>query len=394
LQYPGLVDRFGNSDALGVEIEDDLLPAGYEAQEGDRVAVYGRWIADAGHLHTTGSDGSGTVVGFHTEIHPYLLMGVARAQQGPGGTRTDLASAGRTRFTLISRPYLTSQLYPLTGGSVVASVTGSDASVGEGLDSYANSVAGASDTGALVGAMVGASVGLAGGVAGLLVGAGLGAVIGALWHDAVNDLAVGPFVFGDPNNSPTGKDANGNNFPLPNVSGYHDVAFFVRPPDWPPRSPNESLHITGAFHCRPGSWVEFHPVTDPSGVPVALWIVVHLRDDQLQPIPPSTRRTVVRSTVELNSLYPFEGGKQWYEQWVINNIIAYVDFYEYDALTFEDAENGYDGGARFEPQVVDIPVEWLGLTVATNPVKWHLRMPWPVYGWCNLYWGPAAGAGP
>jgi hypothetical protein len=51
---------------LGVEIDQGLVPSGYQAQERDRVAVFGRWIVDCGHAD------------FHTEIHPPLLMAVAR----------------------------------------------------------------------------------------------------------------------------------------------------------------------------------------------------------------------------------------------------------------------------------------------------------------------------
>jgi hypothetical protein len=56
---------------LGVETDRDLIPPTYRVIEGDRVAVFGRWIVDAGHAD------------FHTEIHPPLLVATAR----PGGRR-------------------------------------------------------------------------------------------------------------------------------------------------------------------------------------------------------------------------------------------------------------------------------------------------------------------
>jgi hypothetical protein len=43
---------------LGAETDQDLIPPTYRAMEGDRVLVFGRWIADCGHDD------------FHSEIHP------------------------------------------------------------------------------------------------------------------------------------------------------------------------------------------------------------------------------------------------------------------------------------------------------------------------------------
>jgi len=71
---------------LGVEIEQDLVPLPYRLNDGDRVAVFGRWIVDAGH-----SD-------FHSEIHPPLLLASARS-----------ISATHTSSTVIGRAYLVSQ---------------------------------------------------------------------------------------------------------------------------------------------------------------------------------------------------------------------------------------------------------------------------------------------
>lgn len=84
---------------LGVEIDSGLVPPDYQVLEGDRVAVYGRWIIDAGH-----SD-------FHAEIHPPLMMVNARIVDSlgwptlPGPTATTLC-----RFW--TRPYQVNQLFP------------------------------------------------------------------------------------------------------------------------------------------------------------------------------------------------------------------------------------------------------------------------------------------
>jgi hypothetical protein len=53
---------------LGVEIDQDLVSQEFREwlTEGDRVAVFGRWIVDCGHDD------------FHAEIHPPLLMVAAK----------------------------------------------------------------------------------------------------------------------------------------------------------------------------------------------------------------------------------------------------------------------------------------------------------------------------
>ncbi len=90
------------SGLLGVEIDGALVPPAYRVEQGDRVAVYGRWIVDAGHA------------GFHTEIHPPLLMAHARSVDANENTAPRSADA-TTLFQLWSRPYQSEQLYT-TGG--------------------------------------------------------------------------------------------------------------------------------------------------------------------------------------------------------------------------------------------------------------------------------------
>jgi hypothetical protein len=73
---------------LGVETDQDLVPTDYRAQDGDRVAVFGRWIVDDGHDN------------FESEIHPPLLLASAHVD-----------SADSTQVKVISRPYLVSQQF-------------------------------------------------------------------------------------------------------------------------------------------------------------------------------------------------------------------------------------------------------------------------------------------
>jgi hypothetical protein len=74
---------------LVVETDMGLLPPNYRPRDGDRVAVFGRWIVDSGHND------------FHTEIHPPLLIASAsREREGIGQV---------TRSRVISRPYLVGQ---------------------------------------------------------------------------------------------------------------------------------------------------------------------------------------------------------------------------------------------------------------------------------------------
>jgi hypothetical protein len=79
-----------HAGVLGLEMDGDLIPSWYFPQAGDRVAVFGRWIVDAGHTD------------FHTEIHPPLVL----ARTNPS------ALHGVTESTIIGRPYLVGQAWP------------------------------------------------------------------------------------------------------------------------------------------------------------------------------------------------------------------------------------------------------------------------------------------
>lgn len=89
---------------MPVEIDGALVPADYRVEQGDRVGVYGRWIVDAAHDD------------FHTEIHPPLLMALARSVDDNGNPVTRSESA-TTLFRLWSRPHQSGQLFTDGGDS-------------------------------------------------------------------------------------------------------------------------------------------------------------------------------------------------------------------------------------------------------------------------------------
>jgi hypothetical protein len=105
----GLVAGFGlKADdlhgTLGLETDHDLLPESYQPQDGDRAAIFGRWIVDCGH-----GDDINHVAGFHTEIHPPLLIATGRST-GTGAFGA-LCSDDQTCSSVIGRPFLVSQQF-------------------------------------------------------------------------------------------------------------------------------------------------------------------------------------------------------------------------------------------------------------------------------------------
>jgi hypothetical protein len=84
----------GVQGLLGLETDQGLVPPDYRGRvrKGDRVAVFGRWIADCGHED------------FHSEVHPPLLMAFARPTTGSAGQPVTFSE-------VISRPYLVSQTF-------------------------------------------------------------------------------------------------------------------------------------------------------------------------------------------------------------------------------------------------------------------------------------------
>jgi len=111
LQIPVAEGTDGAPSLLGVEIDGGILPKAFSdgaaVAEGDRMAVFGRWIVDCGHEVevTVPTHPPAT---FRSEIHPPLLMASARVVTG------NLASGGSnqvTRVLFTSRPYLVSQRF-------------------------------------------------------------------------------------------------------------------------------------------------------------------------------------------------------------------------------------------------------------------------------------------
>jgi hypothetical protein len=88
---------------LGMETDHDLIPDSYQPHDGDRVAAFGRWIVDCGH------GDKGSTQGWHTEIHPPLLVAAGRSTgSGNFGAK---CSAEQTCSSLIGRPFLISQQF-------------------------------------------------------------------------------------------------------------------------------------------------------------------------------------------------------------------------------------------------------------------------------------------
>ena len=90
---------------LAVETDSGNVPSALKdfsdtVRVGDRIAVFGRWIVDAGHsVSTTVGDS------YRAEVHPPMLMAI-------GGTRPGSAAGETlTRVVVTSRPYLVQQVY-------------------------------------------------------------------------------------------------------------------------------------------------------------------------------------------------------------------------------------------------------------------------------------------
>jgi hypothetical protein len=93
------------TNVLGVEMESPLVPGDVirGIREGDRAAVFGRWIIDTGHYFVAPPHQleQPQDPGFRAEIHPPMLMATANVDP----------STGVTRAIFASRPYLTGQTF-------------------------------------------------------------------------------------------------------------------------------------------------------------------------------------------------------------------------------------------------------------------------------------------
>ncbi|UQX87623.1 hypothetical protein M6D93_15125 [Jatrophihabitans telluris] len=99
---------------LAVEQDQNCVPSAFKdpvsgaVQVGDRIAVFGRWIVDAGHSVT---DPTGAEDSYRAEVHPPLLMAI-------GGDRLDAAGNQLTRIAVTSRPYLSKQVFTTDKDSI------------------------------------------------------------------------------------------------------------------------------------------------------------------------------------------------------------------------------------------------------------------------------------
>jgi hypothetical protein len=98
-----------DSGVIGMEIDGQLVPRGYSANDGDRVVSFGRWIVDCGHAP------------FHTEIHPPLVSVIARATSPVPASTVPSPIASPTNSTGTSAASSTSAV----SGSPSSSTTGS-----------------------------------------------------------------------------------------------------------------------------------------------------------------------------------------------------------------------------------------------------------------------------
>ena len=90
---------------LAVETDGGNVPSALKAFDDtvrveDRIAVFGRWIVDAGHSVPMPTGGPS----YRSEVHPPLLMAI-------GGTRPDVSGETLTRIVMTSRPYLAQQVF-------------------------------------------------------------------------------------------------------------------------------------------------------------------------------------------------------------------------------------------------------------------------------------------
>ena len=95
---------------LAVETDSGCVPSALRdftdtVRIGDRIAVFGRWIVDAGH-HVDLPGGTS----YRSEIHPPLLMAI-------GGTRST-PTGDLTRVVVTSRPFLVKQIYTTDVGTI------------------------------------------------------------------------------------------------------------------------------------------------------------------------------------------------------------------------------------------------------------------------------------
>jgi hypothetical protein len=212
---------------LGVEIDQGLIPDLYRVHKGDRVAVFGRWIADCGHDD------------FHSEIHPPLVISSASGSAGGEATHS----------ITISRPYLVSQEF---------------------------------DTGPLPRHMLNEIV-KAMGIASYMPEAGVLGTLGATSFCPALLIPFPPIPWPPYLPCTTRIEAHPKIMPKP-FSGIQGIKYLVRPPS--PRSdPGDKLIVQYHFTVRSGVVVFLFAPHDPPDA-VAVFI---LMNDSLYNAPPLTR---------------------------------------------------------------------------------------------------------
>jgi hypothetical protein len=104
---------------LAVETDGECVPLAFNPlinfiRIGDRIAILGRWIVDAGHsvlvADPTPAHPFGTT-SYRAEVHPPMLMAI-------GGTRQQPPGEPVTRIMLTSRPFLAKQVYSVDTGAI------------------------------------------------------------------------------------------------------------------------------------------------------------------------------------------------------------------------------------------------------------------------------------
>jgi hypothetical protein len=104
---------------LAVETDGGCVPLAFHPainfiRIGDRIAVLGRWIVDAGHsvaVVPPTIEHPIPTMSYRAEVHPPMLMAI-------GGTRQQPPGEPVTRIMLTSRPFLTKQVYSVDTGAI------------------------------------------------------------------------------------------------------------------------------------------------------------------------------------------------------------------------------------------------------------------------------------
>lgn len=128
LQIPVPEGSDGAPSLLGVEIDGGLVPNAFQdgvhVAEGDRMAVFGRWIVDCGHAVTVPVPNPGDAT-YRSEIHPPLLMASARVTGGGLATGSPVGPQV-TRVLFTSRPYLVGQHFTTDQNNAYSDVDPAD----------------------------------------------------------------------------------------------------------------------------------------------------------------------------------------------------------------------------------------------------------------------------